>query len=168
MSTPDLSPGKPVKTTDMLIGALLRVPARAIQLRIISDLNAAGFKELRMPHMAVFQFPGPNGDRPSVLAERAGMSKQAMNQLLGNLEVYGYVERLRVPGEERARAVHLTARGRAVYMKSLDILRQIEAEWTVELGIKDLATLKRLLFRVWDSPLIRPHMPDHPGAGTRG
>ena len=56
MSTPDLSPGKPVKTTDMLIGALLRVPARAIQLRIIGDLNAAGFKELRMPHMAVLGF----------------------------------------------------------------------------------------------------------------
>jgi hypothetical protein len=32
--------------------------------------------------MAVLQFPGPDGIRPGVLAERAGMSEQAMNQLL--------------------------------------------------------------------------------------
>ena len=71
----------------MLIGALLRVPAQAIHRRIINDLNAAGFADLRLPHMAVLQFPGPDGVRPSGLAERAGVSKQAMNQLLRSLEV---------------------------------------------------------------------------------
>jgi len=65
---------------------LLRVPAQPIHRRIIRELNAAGFDELREPHMAVLQFPGPNGVRPSALAERAGMSKQAMNQLLRSLE----------------------------------------------------------------------------------
>ena len=63
---------QPVKTKDMLIGALLRVPAEAIHRRIIHELNAAGFKELSLPHMAVFRFPGPDGVRPGVLAERAG------------------------------------------------------------------------------------------------
>ena len=43
-----------IKTKDMLIGALLRVPAQAIQRRIIHEYNAAGFKGLSMPHMAVF------------------------------------------------------------------------------------------------------------------
>jgi hypothetical protein len=43
-----------VKTRDMLIGALLRVPAEAIHLRIICELNAAGFQELSLPHMALF------------------------------------------------------------------------------------------------------------------
>ena len=47
-----------MKTEDMLIGALLRVPAQAIQRRLIKELNAAGFDELRVPHMAVLQFPG--------------------------------------------------------------------------------------------------------------
>ena len=75
----------PVKTEDMLLGALLRVPAQAIHRRLIKDLNAAGFDGLSLPHMAVLQFPGPDGVRPSTLAERAGMSKQAVNQLLGGL-----------------------------------------------------------------------------------
>lgn len=145
----------PVKTQDMLIGALLRVPAQAIHRRIINELNAAGFEGLRVPHMAVLQFPGPDGVRPGMLAERAGMSKQAMNQLLRSLEAVGYIVRSDAPDEGRARIVHLTKRGRAAYAKVHDILRDIEREWSAELGPKDFARLKELLFRVWESPLTR-------------
>lgn len=137
----------------MLIGALLRVPAQAIQRRLISELNAAGFHELRLPHMAVLQFPGPDGIRPGVLAERAGISKQAMNQLLGSLEDYGYVMRSNDPHEGRARIIRFTKRGDAAYAKIHDILRDIEGEWRAELGPQRFTQLKELLFRVWESPL---------------
>ena len=155
MSSPSSRTSLPVNTQDMLIGALLRVPAQAIHRRIIGELNAAGFTELRLPHMAVLQFPGPDGVRPGTLAERAAMSKQAMNQLLRSLEGYGYVERSDAPDEGRARAVHFTKRGSAAYSKVIDILRDIEREWTTELGSTDFSRLKELLFRVWDSPLTR-------------
>jgi DNA-binding MarR family transcriptional regulator len=144
-----------LKTQNMLIGALLRVPAQAIHRRIINGLNAAGFEELRLPHMAVLQFPGPDGVRPGMLAERAGMSKQAMNQLLGSLEALGYVVRADAPGERRARIVRLTKRGHAAYAKIHEILGEIEREWVAELGHKDFAQLKELLLRVWESPLTR-------------
>ena len=144
----------PVATKDMLIGALLRVPAQAIQRRIIKELNAAGFDELSMPHMAVLQFPGPDGARPGTLAERAGTSKQAMNRLLGSLEDFGYLVRNYAPDEGRARVVRFTKRGHAAYAKVHDILREIEREWSVELGPKDFAHLKALLARVWESPLV--------------
>jgi DNA-binding MarR family transcriptional regulator len=139
----------------MLIGALLRVPAQAIHRRIIRELNAAGFGELRMPHMAVLQFPGPDGVRPGVLAERAGMSKQAMNQLLRSLEALGYLARSDAPDEARARIVRLTKRGRAAWVKIHEILRDIEREWSTELGAKPFIELKELLLRVWESPLAR-------------
>ena len=144
-----------VKTEDMLIGALLRVPAQAIQRRIIKELNLTGFEELRLPHMAVLQFPGPDGVRPSTLAERAGMSKQAMNQLLRSLEGLGYIVRSDVPDRRRARLVRFTKRGKAAYSKIHDILRDIEREWSTELGPKQFAQLKELLFRVWESALTR-------------
>jgi DNA-binding MarR family transcriptional regulator len=139
----------------MLIGALLRVPAQAIHRRIISELNAAGFEELRVAHMAVLQFPGPDGVRPGTLAERACMSKQAMNQLLRSLEDLGYIIRSDASDEGRARIVRFTKRGRAAYSKVHDILRDIEHEWNAELGSKDFAQLKKLLSRVWESPLTR-------------
>ena len=144
-----------VAPKDMLIGALLRVPAQAIHRRIINELNAAGFEELRVPHMAVLQFPGPDGSRPGLLAERAGMSKQAMNQLLRSLENVGYLARSDAPDEGRARIVRLTKRGRAAYAKIHEILQDIEREWSAELGPTHFSRLKKLLLRVWESPLTR-------------
>lgn len=153
MSSPPFAPA--ARPAEMLIGALLRVPAQVIHRRIIAELNAAGFEELRVPHMAVLQFPGPDGVRPGVLAERAGISKQAMNQLLRSLEAVGYLARSDHPDEGRARLVRLTKRGRAAYAKAHDILRDIEREWSDELGPEQFARLKKLLIRIWQSPLIR-------------
>jgi DNA-binding MarR family transcriptional regulator len=138
----------------MLIGALLRVPSQAIHRRIIAELNAAGFEELRLPHMAVLQFPGPDGTRPIELAERAGISKQAMNQLLRSLEGVGYIDRTDSPHQGRARIVRLTERGHAAYAKIHEILRTIEDEWRAEVGPDAFAQLKGLLLRVWASPLV--------------
>ncbi len=145
----------PAKTADMLIGALLRVPAQTIHRRIIRELNAAGFDDVRLPHMAVLQFPGPDGVRPSILAERAGISKQALNQLLRSLEGFDYIVRSDVVGDGNARVVRLTKRGRAAYSKIIDILRDIERDWSTELGPNRFAQLKGLLVLVWDSPLVR-------------
>ena len=142
----------------LLIGALLRVPAQAIHRRLIEGLNASGFDELRLPHMVVFQFPGPEGVSPGVLAERAGTSKQAMNQLLRSLEEYGYIARSDARDDRRQTVVRLTKRGRAAYQKILDILRDIEREWSAELGAKPFAELKALLVRVWESPLTWPDL----------
>ena len=127
----------------------------AIQRRIIKELNAAGFDELIMPHMATFRSPGPDGVRPSVLAERVGMSKQAMNRLLGSLENLGYLARSDSPDEGRARIVRFTKRGHAAYAKAIEVLQDIEREWNAELGPRDFARLKELLFRIWESPLVR-------------
>lgn len=145
----------PIATKDMLIGALLRVPAEAIHRRIIRELNAAGFDDLIHPHIAVFRYPGPDGVRPGALAERAGMSKQAMNRLLGSLEDLGYLVRSDAPDEGRARIVRFTDRGHAAWAKTLDVLREIEREWASELGAKDFAKLKEILGRIWESPLVR-------------
>jgi DNA-binding MarR family transcriptional regulator len=149
------SKSSPVAAKDILIGALLRAPAQAIHRRIIQELNAAGFDELRLPHIAVFQFPGPDGVRPLALAERAGVSKQAMNQLLRSLESLGYIARSDAPNQGRTRIVRFTRRGHSAYSKIYDILRDIESEWAAELGPKRFTELKKLLLRVWESPLSR-------------
>ncbi len=143
-----------IKTKDMLIGALLRVPAQAIHRRIIKELNAAGFDGLTLPHMAVLRFPSPDGARPAELAERAGMSKQAMNRLLGSLEDLGYLFRSNSTNGGRARVIRFTKRGQEAYTKALEVLQTIEREWSAELGPEDFTKLKELLLRVWESPLV--------------
>ena len=155
MSTTLLAKKQRVKTEDILIGALLRVPAQAIHRRLIEELNAAGFDDITLPHIAVFQFPGPDGARPGTLAERAGISKQAMNQLLRSLEGLGYIARFGAPDEGRARLVRFTRRGHAAYAKIYEILVKIEHEWRAELGASCFDELKKNLARLWDSPLVR-------------
>jgi DNA-binding MarR family transcriptional regulator len=152
---PVLPNNSTVKTADILIGALLRVPAQAIHRRIIAELNASGFDDLHLPHIAVFQFPGPDGARPGVLAERSGMSKQAMNQLLRSLETLGYLARSDSPDQGRMRIVRFTKRGHAAYARIYDILLTIEQEWKAELGPRAFKQFKTLLARIWESPLVQ-------------
>jgi DNA-binding MarR family transcriptional regulator len=137
-----------------LIGALLRLPAQAIHRRIVAGLNVAGFRDLRLPHMGVLQYPGPDGCRPSELAERAGTSKQAMNQLLRSLERLGYIRRSDAKKGRRARIVHFTRRGHAAWAKIHEILAEIEAEWRATLGDRRFSRLKELLCEVWTSDLV--------------
>ena len=76
-----------------------------------------------------------------------------MNQLLRSLEALDYIVRFDAPDEGRSRIVRLTKRGRAAYGKIYEILRDIEHEWSAELGPKRFTQLKELLLRVWESPL---------------
>lgn len=152
---PRLPHSPPASPEGLRIGALLRVPSQAIHRRIIEELNSAGFEGLRIAHMAVLLYPGPDGERPSALAERAGITKQAMNQLLGSLENLGYIRRDDAPDGGNRRIVRLTGRGHAAYAKIIEILCDIECEWSAELGPARLAQLKELLMQVWTSKLMR-------------
>src|ERR1044071_4250663 len=76
-----------------LIGALLRVPWEAVQRHMLQRLHERGFDDLEAAHLNVFQYPGPQGARPSELAARLRISKQALNYLLRQLERLGYIER---------------------------------------------------------------------------
>src|SRR5213596_51820 len=76
-----------------LIGALLRMPWEAVQRHMLERLHARGFADFDAAYLNVFQYPGPQGARPSDLAARLRISKQALNHLLGQLEKLGYLER---------------------------------------------------------------------------
>ena len=45
-------------------------------------IAAAGFADIQIAHFKVLGFPPPENERPIALAQRAGMSRQAMNYLL--------------------------------------------------------------------------------------
>ena len=94
-----------------LMGALLRMPLDAIRARMLDDVHAAGYLDVVPAHAAVLRYPGPDGRRPSDLAVEAGMSRQAMNYLLGQLEQLGYLVRGDDDTDGRSRRVSLTERG---------------------------------------------------------
>src|SRR6266511_3879682 len=76
-----------------LIGALLRIPWESVQRHMLERLHERGFDDLDAAHLNVFQYPGPQGARPTDLAARLRISKQALNYLLRELERLDYLER---------------------------------------------------------------------------
>jgi DNA-binding MarR family transcriptional regulator len=138
-----------------LIGALMRMPVDAVHRRIIADLRAAGFDDLADAHMAVLRYPGPQGRRPSDLAAELGMSKQAVNYLLGALERAGYLRRADDPDDRRSRRIELTERGEAVRRTIRATVAAIETELAAELGARPFAQLRALLVRLNDTAFVR-------------
>jgi DNA-binding MarR family transcriptional regulator len=138
-----------------LIGALMRMPVDAVRRRIFDDLHAAGFTDLAEAHMAVLRYPGPHGRRPSDLASELGMSKQAVNYLLGALERAGYVRRADDPDDRRSRRVELTDRGEAVRQTIRATVADIEQELARELGDRAFAQLRSLLVELNGTTFVR-------------
>src|SRR5215468_7294371 len=91
-----------------LLGALLRMAFETVRLRMLGSLHEHGFDDLDAPHLNVLQYPGPDGMRPSELAARLGISKQALNYLLGELDRMGYLERRPDADDQRSRRIMLT------------------------------------------------------------
>ena len=128
-----------------LIGALLRMPWETVRRRMLERLHEHGFDDLDAPHLNVLLYPGPQGSRPSELAARLGMSKQAVNYLLGELERCGYIERRPDPDDLRSRRIALTERGEAVGLVMREAVAEVEREWEAKLGRKQFAQLRGLL-----------------------
>ena len=131
-----------------LIGALLRMPWEAVQRRMLTRLHEHGFDDLDAAHLNVFRFPGPEGARPSDLAVRLRVSKQALNYLLGELERLDYLERRPDPDDLRSKRVAVTRRGIAAIAVIREAVGEMEAEWAARLGPKRFAQLRTLLLEL--------------------
>ncbi len=118
------------------------MPLQVVQGRMLERLHEAGFTDLETAHLNVFQYPGPQGTRPSELASRLRMSKQALNYLLGQLEQRGYIERRPDPDDRRSKRIDLTRRGLAIVPVIRGAVAEIEQEWGAALGRKRFDRLR--------------------------
>jgi DNA-binding MarR family transcriptional regulator len=112
---------------------------------MLAGLHDAGFIDLVSAHSAVMRYPSPENRRPSDCAAEAGMTKQAMNYLLGQMEQLGYLTRQDDPEDQRSKRIHLTKRGHAATQSLRDTVKQIETELERELGPEQFAHLRQLL-----------------------
>ncbi len=128
------------------VGALLRMCLQIVRGRMQAAARGAGFTDLQDAHWAMITYPA-DGVRPSELARRARISRQAANHLIAQLEALGYFERRGVAGTAR-RLVFLTPRGTALAATIHECLRGIHAEWSAEVGAERFATTLDVLRRL--------------------
>jgi DNA-binding MarR family transcriptional regulator len=133
-----------------LLGALMRMPVDEIRERMLAALHEQGFDDLIPAHLIVLRWPGPDGLRPVEIAAQSGMSKQALNYLLGQLEETGYLERIDDPDDRRSKRVRVTERGWAAGHSMRATVGGIEREFVDAYGERELENLLGQLKRLND------------------
>ena len=116
----------------------------SIRDRIQDAIRAEGFADLQEAHLAVFSYPRPEAVRPSEFARGIGMSRQAANHLIRQMETLGYLER-RCPASGERRLVYLTDRGWKVCEAIFACLQDLQAEWANEIGHERFADFMAVL-----------------------
>ena len=122
--------------------ALLNRAADLMVQEMNHRLGEAGLDDIREAHGCVFGNIGPEGARLTELAERAGLTKQAVGEVVSELERLGYVERSPDPVDGRAKIIRLTDQGAVAQRAGYAILDEIEAEWAERIGEDGLEQLR--------------------------
>lgn len=143
----------PLQELDLPLGTLMSSAGARLAAGLDTALREAGFADLRSSHAAPFMVLDAEGTRPSELAARAHMTKQAMGELVGYLVDHGYLEVLADPADRRARLVRPTTRGWRAMETGLDVITAFD-RWLVErLGAEEVAQLRRNLRLILDAPI---------------
>ena len=118
----------------------------------VSAMAAAGHGWFAQARGNLLVYIGPEGIRQSDLAEKAGLTKQAVQQFVDELVRDGIVMRTTDETDARARRVRLTPSGEAAMRDAVRIKLQIEARWRVHLGEADFSALETALRKLTDPP----------------
>ena len=138
------------------IAPTIGAAGRAVIASMMARLSARGFDGMTPAFATLIPQLDATGARPSALAQRSGVSKQAMSKLLHELETCGYVEQVADPNDTRAKIVRLTRRGAALRVACLEARGELQALAAETLGKVKLARLQRDLTQL-TAALSRPY-----------
>lgn len=117
--------------------------SRAMIAAMMARLTARGFAGLTPAFASLMPLLDAAGARSTLLAQQAGVTKQAMSQLVRELETRGYVEQVPDPKDTRAKIVRLTRRGIQLREACLRVRGELQALAAATLGKTRLARLQK-------------------------
>jgi DNA-binding MarR family transcriptional regulator len=130
------------------LGVLLSAAERALAVELEDGLRAAGYHDLRAAHAQVFFAIEFEGSRLTDLAARAGMTKQAMGELVRYLEQHDYLHVEPDSRDRRAKVIRPTAKGRSAHESSIAMLAESDRRLEARLGEQELRDLRSQLRRI--------------------
>ena len=131
-------------------GQLLAFSSRAFNDRTARKIQAVGYATVRVSHLALLRNMDQNGTRITELARRAGMTKQAMGQLVREFQELGYIVLRPDPTDRRAKLATYTEPGRSLADAADRSMEEVQAEFKKALGKGGLKELRKLLVRLSD------------------
>jgi DNA-binding MarR family transcriptional regulator len=107
---------------------------RRVRRETAARIDWTEFSDLKPWHMPLLSHTPDAGGRPTELARRIHVSKQALTQLIRELSAGGYVELLPDASDGRARIVRRTSRGDAALENADAAIARLEADWSARIG----------------------------------
>jgi DNA-binding MarR family transcriptional regulator len=127
-------------------GQLLVKCARLLNDQALARMRTrAGAPRLRPSHAALLPHLDLEGTRLTDLAARMGVTKQAVGQLVEEMEQMGVLTRTTDEEDRRAKRVRFSTRGKRGSLQGAGILGEIEQELTATLGQKPMSSLQAIL-----------------------
>ena len=133
------------RTREEHIGRLLLRASRTFATLATRKLRERGHRGLGAAHTDLLPHVDLEGTRATELAARSGMSKQAVGEVVRDLERQGYVERRPDPSDGRANLVCFTDAGWNFLRDASEVKREIEAEYAAALGAERVRLLRSSL-----------------------
>ena len=150
MATPSSDDGWRLTHLGRLLGhALRRFDERVLHLMAhnievpLALSNLAARAQISAAHIHITRHLDLQGTRLTELAGKAGMSKQAMGDLVDQCEAWGLVTRDADPRDARARIVQFTPTGLLWLQAFREAVAQAEREFRAEVG-GDVATVVKI------------------------
>ena len=126
----------------------LAAAGRALTATMMAKVAGCGFKDMTPAFSSLMTLLDATGARPSTLAQRAGITKQAISQLVRELEARGYVEQVPDSTDTRAKIVRLTQRGVDIQAACAEVKRELQSIAIATLGKSRVSRLQRDLIEL--------------------
>ena len=127
------------------IGRLLNNAIARFEGRVLQLMTQAGLPDAKLSHISLTRNLDAKGTRVSELARRAGMTKQAMGELVMQCLDLNLVSVAVDNSDKRARIVRFTPQGRQWLRAFAKAVNKAEKEMRQEIGGDDLAVVKKAL-----------------------
>ena len=128
-------------------GQLLFKAARLFNERAMARVQRR-MPAARLAHTTLLPHIDLDGTRQTEIARRAGITKQAVGQLVDELVGVGMLARAPDPEDGRAHLVRFTDAGLAQLLAGLDVLDTIEVDLGAGIGAMTLDRLRRDLLKL--------------------
>ena len=114
-----------MKASNSNVARALLSASRAHNAAVVARLSRLGHVDVPIASAGLLWLLDDDGTRSTVLAQRAGVTKQAMSQLVRLMERQGYLEQAPDHDDTRAKVVRMTTRGKAVKVACVEVREEL-------------------------------------------
>jgi len=115
---------------------------KSLEAEFFRRLGEAGHSVLRMPHTMLLELLPAEGARSGVLASLLGITKQAVGEIVDDLEAAEYIHRVADPADRRAKLVVLSPKGAAAFGVVSAVMNGMDQEFSAVLGADRYAEVR--------------------------